>query len=173
MTKTLVLVKKKLLIIAEEDKEEEEEKKDIATTTSLTTTTIKKDDNKEEGEEENTRFHELNRKYILLEQKVADMAKMINENFSFMTDNKNEMMEKNNNNNRKKKLPLSVLDLLNSSSSSSSSFALMKNMNISSFNDFVSLEFNQKHLNILFEHKYEEGYVYILMNLFALYEKKK
>jgi len=129
-------------------------------------------------------INELNNKYRLLEIKVAEMAQLID---TLLLEKKKEKKddddgddEKNKEKKRKyiKKLPLSVLELLNSSSS-------LKKMNQhlnrqeqqqqqqqQSFNAFVSAEFNQKHLNILFDHKYEESYIFILLDLLALYEKK-
>jgi len=123
-------------------------------------------------------INELNNKYKMLEFKVAEMAQLIDTLLLEKKKGKEDNDEKNEKNKEKgkyiKKLPLSVLDLLNSSSS-------LKKMNQhlnqqaqqqQSFNAFVSAEFNQKHLNILFDHKYEESYIFILLDLLALYEKK-
>ena len=126
-------------------------------------------------------INELNNKYKLLEIKVAEMAKIIDTLLISSKKDKNDDDGDNEKNKEKKgkytkKLHLSVLDLLNSSSS-------LKKMNQhlnpqqeqqqqQSFNAFVSAEFNQKHLNILFDHKYEESYIFILLDLLALYEKK-
>ena len=121
-------------------------------------------------------INELNNKYRLLEIKVAKMAQLID---TLLLEKKKDKEDDNGENNKEKrkyikKIPLSVLELLNSSSS-------LKKMNINSsiinstiisFNAFVSAEFNQKHLNILFDHKYEESYIFILLDLLALYEKK-
>lgn len=133
---------------------------------------IENEDNN--GKDEDARavanINELNNKYKLLEIKVSEMAKLID---TLLLEKKGE---ENKVKNYKKKF--SVLDLLNSSSS-------LKKMNQhlnqqeqqhqqqqQSFNAFVSADFNQKHLNILFDHKYEESYVFILLDLLALYEKK-
>ena len=119
-------------------------------------------------------INELNNKYKLLEIKVAEMAKIID---TLLLEKKDKDDDNGENNKEKrkyiKKIPLSVLELLNSSSS-----LLKMKMNFNAFtaftafNAFVSAEFNQKHLNILFDHKYEESYIFILLDLLALYEKK-
>ena len=126
-------------------------------------------------------INELNNKYRLLEIKVAEMAKIID---TLLLEKKDKEDDNGENNKEKrkyiKKIPLSVLELLNSSSSLKKMNQHLNNrqeqqqqqQQQQSFNAFVSAEFNQKHLNILFDHKYEESYIFILLDLLALYEKK-
>ena len=118
-------------------------------------------------------INELNNKYRLLEIKVAEMAKIID---TLLLEKKDKEDDNGENNKEKrkyiKKIPLSVLELLNSSSSLKKMNQHLNKQQQQSFNAFVSAEFNQKHLNILFDHKYEESYIFILLDLLALYEKK-
>lgn len=118
-------------------------------------------------------YNEMQEKYQLLEQKITEMSKMLN---TLMKDEKGkkkgqEDVDNNKGNNTKNKA-LSVIDLLNSNAfAEKHSASLLDDRDKKSLNNFVAEAFNQSHLNILFNHKYEEAFVFIILDLLSLYEK--
>ena len=97
----------------------------------------------------------LHEKYTLLEEKMTEMGKLISTGGGHYGDASGKR-------HKEKRQTLEIL---------SCSYPFRTN-NFSEFNDFVSAEFNHRHLKILFNNKFDEGYIFILTDLLNMYNQK-
>lgn len=107
------------------------------------------------------KFNVLNEKYEVLEHRMIEMTKLIhiaNLNACSTTFKLDNMS----NNGKKQER---ITDVLNKSTIQ---------LNPTDFTDFQTIvsEMNETHLKIVFKNKYEDGYVFVLLDLLNIYEKK-
>jgi hypothetical protein len=115
----------------------------------------------------------LNEKYLLLEEKMTEMGKLItaasfNNNVSYPAaaayadaSCADESFGKK----QKGKRQTTPLEMLRCA------YPFRTN-NFSELNHYIVAEFNRQHLKLLFNNKFEEGYTFILLDLFNSYSKK-